>query len=379
MTKKVYRILIPTLTFFYLWLALGGLDQAAKLWLKLVIIAIGAFLSLLWIRMVRLPPFREVRHLWHQIETLQFMIVSDPKNRLDLLKRRVFADQARHFRGLAVYSYVLSMLSGLILDGLGFVRVSDFVVTIGWTLALMVLITVYIIGAIQAFATHLIRTFVSLQLFAPLALLIGLNITGIMPDFSAFRDYILYYLLLSITISAVMIVMVPNYQLRVLTNYIPAINATSTVVIFLLAEFGNTAMAGIAHQISHGLDLSPTLTASLFGPKMIAAIRELLTLVSIVFLISGNVISAVMTHYRVKSENQLKQVLADITLPISSTDYQRLRSIVYHGLAYNALLIIGRQDLYQAVRTYERQHGLEPPAEEAAQSKRRWFEWFNRH
>ncbi|MBM6411915.1 ABC transporter permease, partial [Lacticaseibacillus paracasei] len=114
-------------------------DQAAKLWLKLVIIAIGAFLSLLWIRMVRLPPFREVRHLWHQIETLQFMIVSDPKNRLDLLKRRVFADQARHFRGLAVYSYVLSMLSGLILDGLGFVRVSDFVVTIGWTLALMVL------------------------------------------------------------------------------------------------------------------------------------------------------------------------------------------------------------------------------------------------
>ena len=64
MTKKVYRILIPTLTFFYLWLALGGLDQAAKLWLKLVIIAIGAFLSLLWIRMVRLPPFREVRHLW---------------------------------------------------------------------------------------------------------------------------------------------------------------------------------------------------------------------------------------------------------------------------------------------------------------------------
>ena len=58
MTKKVYRILIPTLTFFYLWLALGGLDQAAKLWLKLVIIAIGAFLSLLWIRMVRLPDFR---------------------------------------------------------------------------------------------------------------------------------------------------------------------------------------------------------------------------------------------------------------------------------------------------------------------------------
>ena len=57
MTKKIYRLLIPTLTFFYLWLALGGLDQAAKLWLKLVIIAIGAFLSLLWIRMVRLPPF----------------------------------------------------------------------------------------------------------------------------------------------------------------------------------------------------------------------------------------------------------------------------------------------------------------------------------
>ena len=61
MCKRIYRLLIPTLTFFYLWLALGGLDQAAKLWLKLVIIAIGAFLSLLWIRMVRLPPFREVR------------------------------------------------------------------------------------------------------------------------------------------------------------------------------------------------------------------------------------------------------------------------------------------------------------------------------
>lgn len=30
MTKKIYRILIPTLTFFYLWLALGGLDQADR-------------------------------------------------------------------------------------------------------------------------------------------------------------------------------------------------------------------------------------------------------------------------------------------------------------------------------------------------------------
>ena len=49
--------------------------------------------------MVRLPPFREVRHLWHQIETLQFMIVSDPKNRLDLLKRRVFAPKGRPLVG----------------------------------------------------------------------------------------------------------------------------------------------------------------------------------------------------------------------------------------------------------------------------------------
>ncbi|MER0418994.1 hypothetical protein, partial [Morganella morganii] len=146
-----------------------------------------------------------------------------------------------------------------------------------------------------------------------------------------------YYLLLSITISAVMIVMVLNYQLRVLTNYIPAINATSTVIIFLLAEFGNTAMAGIAHQISQGLDLSPTLTASSFGPKMIAWIYELLTLVRILFLVSGNVIPAVMTHYRVESENQVEEVLADITIPNSATDYQMLGAIVDHGLAYDAL------------------------------------------
>ncbi|MEE6715618.1 hypothetical protein [Schleiferilactobacillus harbinensis] len=294
--------------------------------------------------------------LWRRIEHLEFIVVTDNTNQLDQEKRREFAQMVRGTRPLVTAFYAAGNWLSMMFYFLRWPVVGNLVISATWVIVLLALVIIYLVNASRVFNQHLLRRFLGLQLVVPLTLLWGLLITGVMRS-NSYHYLMIYYLLLSVAVTAAIIYIIPNYQLRVLTNYTPVLNATTTVIMFVVTEFGTDIIKALMIGMGQLSGNSGVLLKAMFGAGTIPAIKTVLTLVSMIFLISGNIVALFINRHRVASETQLRTLLVSRPTVITPELYHELQAIVYHGSIYSTLYLASNPPLDSAIRDYERTNG----------------------
>lgn len=297
---------------------------------------------------------KRLYHEWLKIKHLDYIFLTDTTRTKDQRQRELFGHYAEKSYA-TVWGFLA--ITSMICVGINLLTTSGDLalnlLTGCYTVAFLGFIFLYFLRATKRFNQHLIASYFFLQVIVSLTLFVLFFIMGVTSDNINFTTFVIIYILTNVLVFVMYINIMPFYQLRKLVNFTSVINGVTTLLLFFGTLFGQTMSTYLIHVLSQPNRADANFWRELLQQSFFPTVRTIVSMISMVFLISGSILQIYFTLKRTRSEAQLETYLLNDDPRMDQTTYDTLKRIVYWGSRSNSITIFTNADLMARIKAYE--------------------------